>query len=261
MAVQQYLTGDSSQVLVVHGESGVGKTSFMAKVASSVHQWVSGLASGIKTALVPRFVGVTPNCSSIQQLLYSVCHQVGAGGITGAGAGAGAGTGIGTRTDRTVILSLSVCLSVSVSVSVYVSVSLAISLSVSLRLFLAVYICLFVCLRLCPSAFSCLSVSVCLCLYLSVCQPVCLCLFLAVYTFLSLSLSLALSLCVCGPEGGGGGGGGGELGVGREGGGVRGALAYVRARIFTNVSLPPSVSVLLNTYLHFTPVYLYRCAW
>jgi hypothetical protein len=37
MRVRQYLTEDSSQPLVIHGDSGVGKTSFMAKVASQVN--------------------------------------------------------------------------------------------------------------------------------------------------------------------------------------------------------------------------------
>ena len=34
---RQFLTSETDQALVIHGESGVGKTSFMAKAASMVN--------------------------------------------------------------------------------------------------------------------------------------------------------------------------------------------------------------------------------
>ena len=75
MKVRQYLKEESSQPLVIIGESGVGKTSFLAKVTSEIQNWTEG-SDPVKTSLVVRFVGITPKCSSVQPLLYSVCHQV-----------------------------------------------------------------------------------------------------------------------------------------------------------------------------------------
>ena len=76
MTVHQYLTEESSHALVIHGESGVGKTSVLAKVASLVPSWTAAMANPVKTSVIVRFIGITPRCSSIQQLLHSVCHQV-----------------------------------------------------------------------------------------------------------------------------------------------------------------------------------------
>ncbi|KAL8605123.1 hypothetical protein ACOMHN_018924 [Nucella lapillus] len=76
MTICQYLSQESSQILVVHGESGVGKTSFLAKVTSLVNSWMAVLPNPMKTSLVVRFVGISAKCSTVQQLLYSICHQV-----------------------------------------------------------------------------------------------------------------------------------------------------------------------------------------
>ncbi|KAK7499076.1 hypothetical protein BaRGS_00009623 [Batillaria attramentaria] len=76
MGIRQYITEESSQALVVYGQSGVGKTSFLAKVASLAQGWTSEQPSQIKTSVILRFIGITPKCSSIQQLLHSICHQI-----------------------------------------------------------------------------------------------------------------------------------------------------------------------------------------
>ncbi|XP_038054567.1 NACHT domain- and WD repeat-containing protein 1-like [Patiria miniata] len=59
--------------MVLHGESGSGKTSIMAKCAALVKQsWLPG--SG--TAMVLRFLGTSPNTSSIQRVLTTLCKQI-----------------------------------------------------------------------------------------------------------------------------------------------------------------------------------------
>ncbi|GFO41156.1 NACHT and WD repeat domain-containing protein 1 [Plakobranchus ocellatus] len=68
---RKFLTSDTDQALVIHGESGVGKTSFMAKAASMVNSILP-----MQAFVIPRFIGITPKSSNIQQLLYSVCHQL-----------------------------------------------------------------------------------------------------------------------------------------------------------------------------------------
>ncbi|XP_012940861.1 uncharacterized protein LOC101863359 [Aplysia californica] len=80
--LKKYLTTETSQALVVHGDSGVGKTSFMAKAVSCTrgllakHKLEVGDDSAIPVQLIPRFVGITPKSSSVQPLLFSLCHQL-----------------------------------------------------------------------------------------------------------------------------------------------------------------------------------------
>ncbi|XP_070534263.1 NACHT and WD repeat domain-containing protein 2-like [Ptychodera flava] len=59
--------------LVIHGESGSGKTSVMAKAAfQSASEWFGRN----NAAVVLRFLGTTPASTGIRQLLRSVCQQV-----------------------------------------------------------------------------------------------------------------------------------------------------------------------------------------
>ncbi|XP_071805182.1 NACHT domain- and WD repeat-containing protein 1-like isoform X2 [Asterias amurensis] len=59
--------------LVLHGESGCGKTSVMAKCVSLVKQtWLSGSDA----AVVIRFLGTSPNTASIQRVLETLCKQI-----------------------------------------------------------------------------------------------------------------------------------------------------------------------------------------
>ena len=75
--VREYLLGNSNQALVVHGESGSGKTSLMAKAASLVNSNIADSPrEDVNLAVVLRFIGTTPKSSSIQQLLHSISHQI-----------------------------------------------------------------------------------------------------------------------------------------------------------------------------------------
>ncbi|XP_055957735.1 NACHT and WD repeat domain-containing protein 2-like [Patella vulgata] len=74
--IQKYLlSSESSQPLVVFGPSGSGKTSLLAKGAILANS-IRGLHEQANPAVIVRFLGTTPDSSSIQQLLYSVCHQL-----------------------------------------------------------------------------------------------------------------------------------------------------------------------------------------
>ena len=69
--VKQYLAGTGKvSPLIVHAPSGQGKTSFMAKIASSVKQWC-----GDDTPVVIRFLGTSPTSSTLRDCLMSVNEQ------------------------------------------------------------------------------------------------------------------------------------------------------------------------------------------
>ncbi|XP_067664530.1 NACHT and WD repeat domain-containing protein 2-like [Haliotis asinina] len=74
--IRGYLEAQTDQALVVHGESGSGKTSLMSKAVSMVSDVVSHNENEMRMMTVVRFVGTTPESSSSHQLLYSVCHQL-----------------------------------------------------------------------------------------------------------------------------------------------------------------------------------------
>ncbi|XP_077990681.1 NACHT domain- and WD repeat-containing protein 1-like [Glandiceps talaboti] len=59
--------------LVIHGESGSGKTSVMAKAA---FQTASEWFGRSNCAVVVRFLGTTPASTGVRQLLRSICQQV-----------------------------------------------------------------------------------------------------------------------------------------------------------------------------------------
>ena len=69
--IASYLTSNRSKPLVIHGASGSGKTSVMAKAAASVKAWFGG-----SCVCVVRFLGTSPNSSTIREALTSVCSQV-----------------------------------------------------------------------------------------------------------------------------------------------------------------------------------------
>jgi hypothetical protein len=72
--VRNYIQGPSKQPLVLWGEGGCGKSSVLAKIASESSSW---LASKHSTPIrLVRFLGTTPDSSSIGPLLRSVCQQL-----------------------------------------------------------------------------------------------------------------------------------------------------------------------------------------
>ncbi|KAJ8313494.1 hypothetical protein KUTeg_008055 [Tegillarca granosa] len=71
--IQQYVQGPSDHPFVLHGESGCGKTSLTAKGASQIKSWFDESKTPV---LVLRFLGTTPNSSTIIPLLVSLCNQI-----------------------------------------------------------------------------------------------------------------------------------------------------------------------------------------
>ena len=67
---QSLLANESQRVAILHGESGCGKTSIMAKMAVEIGKWLES------PIVVLRFIGTSPESSSIRLLLRSVCHQL-----------------------------------------------------------------------------------------------------------------------------------------------------------------------------------------
>lgn len=66
------LDNDSKRVSVLHGESGCGKTSIMAKIAVDIRKWLEPESA----IVVLRFIGTSPESSNIRMLLRSVCQQL-----------------------------------------------------------------------------------------------------------------------------------------------------------------------------------------
>ncbi|KAK3103292.1 hypothetical protein FSP39_018264 [Pinctada imbricata] len=69
--IKAYILGESTQPLVLHGPSGIGKTSIMAMAASKVKEWTDG-----KAALIMRFIGTTLDSSHIFPFLKSILVQL-----------------------------------------------------------------------------------------------------------------------------------------------------------------------------------------
>ena len=61
-----------TQPLILHGESGSGKTSVMAKVVQMAPTWLDNP----DTVRIIRFLGTSPKTSSIKDTIYSICQQV-----------------------------------------------------------------------------------------------------------------------------------------------------------------------------------------
>ncbi|XP_019645210.1 PREDICTED: NACHT domain- and WD repeat-containing protein 1-like [Branchiostoma belcheri] len=68
--IESYLNGEVTQPLVIHGESGCGKTSVMA-VAAQTASKMEG-----ERAVILRFLGTTPDSTTIHRLLLSLCQQI-----------------------------------------------------------------------------------------------------------------------------------------------------------------------------------------
>ena len=74
--VSKYLLEETDQPLVIHGHSGYGKTSIIAKAASKVTQFLQEDGLCTNPYILVRFCGTSPANSNIRQLLQSLCHQL-----------------------------------------------------------------------------------------------------------------------------------------------------------------------------------------
>ena len=72
--VRHYIQGPSKQPLVLWGEGGCGKSSVLAKIASESSSWFP--TKHCRPIRLVRFLGTTPDSSSIGPLLRSVCQQL-----------------------------------------------------------------------------------------------------------------------------------------------------------------------------------------
>ena len=66
------LERNDKRTVILHGESGCGKTSVLAKMAVEVRNWLEDDSAFV----VLRFIGTSPESSSIRLLLRSVCQQL-----------------------------------------------------------------------------------------------------------------------------------------------------------------------------------------
>ncbi|XP_070550303.1 NACHT domain- and WD repeat-containing protein 1-like isoform X1 [Ptychodera flava] len=74
LAIHKYIDGEDPMMpLVIHGESGVGKTSLVAKVVCDVQNRYLGS----DLAAIYRFCGTTADSSTGRGLLLSLCRQIG----------------------------------------------------------------------------------------------------------------------------------------------------------------------------------------
>ncbi|KAG8453786.1 hypothetical protein GDO86_000422 [Hymenochirus boettgeri] len=69
--LQNTIMSAKSQLVVVHGESGSGKSSIIAQVVTLASQWI-----GRNLRVVVRFIGITGESRNIYMLLYSLCCQI-----------------------------------------------------------------------------------------------------------------------------------------------------------------------------------------
>ena len=61
-SIENYIKNESNLPLVVHGFSGCGKTSILAKAGTLLDEW---LEKDSKFIVILRFIGTTPDSSSV----------------------------------------------------------------------------------------------------------------------------------------------------------------------------------------------------
>lgn len=72
VTVRDGLMNSRERVVVIHGESGCGKTSILAKIVKDVKGWMEDQ----NCVTVFRFLGTSPDSSSARLLLRGVCQQL-----------------------------------------------------------------------------------------------------------------------------------------------------------------------------------------
>ncbi|XP_067951033.1 uncharacterized protein [Watersipora subatra] len=73
--VKNYIHSASNHPFVIHGETGVGKTSLMAVASMRVYDWL-GDAKDHQLVVVRRFLGTTPDSASVDSLIQSLIKQI-----------------------------------------------------------------------------------------------------------------------------------------------------------------------------------------
>lgn len=68
-SVKDYICGSSNHPLIIHGPTGCGKSSLIAKVAEMSSTWLPA------ACVVPRLISLTAESSTQQQLLRSISEQ------------------------------------------------------------------------------------------------------------------------------------------------------------------------------------------
>ena len=74
--VKEYLLTETDQPLVLVGGTGSGKTAFISKISIDINEAVHNGNLGMRTAIMFRFIGQSPQTNTAHQLLYSLCHQL-----------------------------------------------------------------------------------------------------------------------------------------------------------------------------------------
>jgi WD40 repeat protein len=69
-AVRSYVNGESNHPLVIWGESGSGKSAFMARCGQLLKQ------KRPEAVMISRFIGATPASTDVRSLLESLCRQL-----------------------------------------------------------------------------------------------------------------------------------------------------------------------------------------
>lgn len=69
--IKEFCFSENRKPLIVYGRSGSGKTSVIAKVVHCLQMWTNG--TGL---IVVRFLGTSPQSSTIREVLISICEQI-----------------------------------------------------------------------------------------------------------------------------------------------------------------------------------------
>lgn len=67
--INKYITGEVKNPLILHGPGGCGKSTLIARVAQCCSQWMPD------ACLILRFVGISAQSSTSEQLLTSISDQ------------------------------------------------------------------------------------------------------------------------------------------------------------------------------------------
>jgi WD40 repeat protein len=68
--IRNYLSHPADQPLIITGASGTGKTTLMAQAAEDA------IAASQGVTTLTRYIGITPNTSTLRPLLEDICHQI-----------------------------------------------------------------------------------------------------------------------------------------------------------------------------------------